>query len=71
MKAAILTQLNHPLAVEDINTSELKIGQVLVKITKSGLCGAQLQEINGLKGNSKFLPHLLQVRVLSDIMFFY
>ena len=25
----------------------------------SGLCGAQLQEIKGFKGNAKFLPHLL------------
>ena len=25
----------------------------------SGLCGAQLQELAGLKGNSKFVPHLL------------
>jgi hypothetical protein len=59
MKAAILTQLNQPLVVEDINLSELEIGQVLVKIKKSGLCGAQLQEIKGLKGNAKFLPHLM------------
>lgn len=59
MKAAILTQLNHPLSVEHIDVTNLKLGQVLVKIKKSGLCGAQLQEIKGLKGNEKFLPHLL------------
>lgn len=59
MKAAILTEINHPLIVKDIRITNLKIGQVLVKIKKSGLCGAQIQEIKGLKGNSKFLPHLL------------
>jgi S-(hydroxymethyl)glutathione dehydrogenase/alcohol dehydrogenase len=59
MKAAILTQLNHPLTVDDVDITSLKLGQVLVRIVKSGLCGAQLQEIQGLKGNEKFLPHLL------------
>ena len=59
MKAAILTQLNKPLSVEDVDITKLQIGQVLVKIKKSGLCGAQLQEIMGLKGNLKFLPHML------------
>ena len=59
MKAAILTELNSLLQIDEIKTSELKTGQILVKIIKSGLCGAQLQEIKGLKGNAKFLPHLL------------
>jgi len=59
MKAAILTEINAPLKIKDIELTDLKIGQVLVKIIKSGLCGAQIQEIKGLKGNAKFLPHLL------------
>jgi len=59
MKAAILSEINCPLKIENIELTALKIGQVLVKITKSGLCGAQIQEIKGLKGNAKFLPHLL------------
>ena len=58
-KAAILTELNKPLEILEVSPCVLKYGQVLVKITKSGLCGAQLQEISGEKGNSKFLPHLL------------
>src|SRR5882724_10881880 len=58
-KAAILTELNKPLTVAEIETTELQVGQVLVKILLSGLCGAQLQEIAGLKGNANFLPHLL------------
>lgn len=58
-KAAILTEIDKPLTISNIETTELQIGQVLVKILISGLCGAQLQEISGLKGNSKFLPHLL------------
>lgn len=57
--AVILNEINKPLGVYDIETTDLKIGQVLVKISVSGLCGAQLQEIAGKKGNSKFLPHLI------------
>jgi len=59
VKAAILTEINAPLKIKNIELTDLKIGQVLVKIIKSGLCGAQIQEIKGLKGNVKFLPHLV------------
>lgn len=58
-KAAILTEIDKPLVVSEIETTELKVGQVLIKNLMSGLCGAQLQELAGLKGNSKFVPHLL------------
>jgi len=58
-KAAVLTELNKPLEIKELELTDLKIGQVLVKIIVSGLCGAQLQEIQGLKGNGKFLPHLM------------
>jgi S-(hydroxymethyl)glutathione dehydrogenase/alcohol dehydrogenase len=59
VKAAILKELNKPLEICDVKTTDLKTGQVLVKVIVSGLCGAQLQEIKGFKGNEKFLPHLL------------
>lgn len=59
MKAAILTEIDKPLKIENIELTDLKIGQVLIKNIKSGLCGAQIQEIKGLKGNAKFLPHLI------------
>jgi len=59
MKAAILEKINQPLVVKEIELTDLKVGQVLVKVLMSGLCGAQLQEIAGLKGNSNFVPHLL------------
>lgn len=58
-KAALLKEINKPLVVEDITTTDLQIGQVLVKVLLSGLCGAQLQEIRGEKNNAKFVPHLL------------
>lgn len=58
MKAVVLERINHPLAIRDVELTDLKVGQVLIKILVSGLCGAQLHEIRGYKGNEKFLPQL-------------
>jgi S-(hydroxymethyl)glutathione dehydrogenase/alcohol dehydrogenase len=58
-KAAILYEINKPLKIEDIEIPELKRGQVLVKIAYSGVCHSQLNEIRGLKGEDKYLPHVL------------
>jgi S-(hydroxymethyl)glutathione dehydrogenase/alcohol dehydrogenase len=59
-QAAILVESNKPLVVEEIQLpEELFAGQVLVKIMTSGLCGAQINEIEAVKGPDKFLPHLL------------
>ena len=59
MKAAVLEKIDAPLTVRDVELTELKFGQVLVKVLVSGLCGAQLHEIRGHKGNAKFLPHIM------------
>ena len=60
MKSAILVESKKPLLVENIELPEnIKFGQVLVKIYYSGICGAQINEIDALKGPDKFLPHLL------------
>lgn len=60
MKAAILTELKAPLVVTELEMPEtLAIGQVLVKVHFSGICGSQLGEIDGAKGEDKYLPHLL------------
>ncbi len=58
-KAAILVELNAPLVVDEIDIPPLDCGQVLVQIHCSGICGAQIGEIAGVKGPDKFLPHLL------------
>ena len=58
-KAAILYELNKPLVIEQVDVPPLKRGQVLVKILYSGVCRAQYNEIIGLKGADKFLPHML------------
>ncbi|MDH5677017.1 MAG: zinc-binding dehydrogenase [Nitrospinota bacterium] len=60
MKAAILTEQKAPLTVAEIQLPQtLAVGQVLVKIAYSGVCGSQLGEIDGAKGEDRFLPHLL------------
>ena len=59
MKAVVLEKIDAPLSVKEVELTELKVGQVLVKVLVSGLCGAQLHEIRGHKGNAKFLPHLM------------
>lgn len=58
-KAAILNQLNKPLLIEDIDIPDLRCGQVLVKVFCSSICGAQIGEVTGAKGEDKYLPHLL------------
>jgi len=59
-KAAILTELKAPLVVAEIELpAQLAVGQVLVQIHYSGICGSQLGEIDGAKGPDRFLPHLL------------
>ncbi len=60
MRAAILAELRKPLIVDEVELPRaLDVGQVLVKIQYSGICGSQLGEIDGAKGDDKFLPHLL------------
>ncbi|MFZ3354849.1 MAG: zinc-binding dehydrogenase [Xanthobacteraceae bacterium] len=59
-KAAILAQSRAPLVIDEITLPEaLGVGQVLVKVLYSTICGAQLNEIAAAKGPDKFLPHLL------------
>ena len=60
MKSAILTESKKPLILADIELPKnLEFGQVQVKLFYSGICGAQINEIDALKGPDKFLPHLL------------
>jgi S-(hydroxymethyl)glutathione dehydrogenase/alcohol dehydrogenase len=58
-QAAVLTALDAPLTIGDVESDPLEYGQVLVRVLVSGICGAQLQEIRGEKGNASYIPHLL------------
>jgi S-(hydroxymethyl)glutathione dehydrogenase / alcohol dehydrogenase len=60
IRAAILVKNHAPLELAQIESpGELRYGQVLVKVHYSGICGAQINEIEAVKGPDKFLPHLL------------
>jgi S-(hydroxymethyl)glutathione dehydrogenase / alcohol dehydrogenase len=59
-RAAILAESRKPLIVDEIALpEELGVGQALVKVLHTSICGAQLNEIAAAKGPDKFLPHLL------------
>jgi hypothetical protein len=63
MKSAILVESKKPLVVAEIDLpAKLEFGQVLVKVCYSGICGAQINEIEAVKGPDKFL--LKPVRIL-------
>jgi S-(hydroxymethyl)glutathione dehydrogenase/alcohol dehydrogenase len=69
MKAAILVEQRKPLVVDDVELPEtLEVGQVLVKVHFSGICGSQIGEIDGAKGEDKFLPHLLGHEASGTVM---
>lgn len=60
MKAAILVEQHVPLMVDGVKLpGTLCFGQVLVKVMYSSICGSQLGEIDGVKGEDGYLPHLL------------
>ena len=67
-RAALLVELRHPLEIAEIEIPALAPGQVLVKVERSGICGAQLNEIDGMKGPDKFLPHLLGHEAVGDVV---
>lgn len=59
-RAAILAESRQPLIIDEIAIPDaLDVGQVLVKVLHTTICGAQLNEITAAKGPDKFLPHLL------------
>tara|TARA_Y100000816_G_scaffold287987_1_gene271693 strand:+ start:196 stop:1197 length:1002 start_codon:yes stop_codon:yes gene_type:complete len=60
MKAAVLYKHKTKLKVlNNIQVPKLKSLQVLVRIIYTSICGSQVFEIEGKRGNNKFLPHML------------
>ena len=68
-QAAILVAQQEPLVVDTIELpAELGVGQVLVQLQVSGICGSQLGEIDGVKGADRFLPHLMGHEGFATVM---
>ena len=58
--SAILNETARDLIIDEIEfPNSLESGQIVVRVITSGICGAQINEIDGVKGPDKFLPHLL------------
>jgi len=59
-RAAVLREVRQPLVIETIEfRGPLAVGQVLIRLFYSGICGKQIEEMEGLGGADDFLPHLL------------
>src|SRR2546429_7591348 len=68
-KAAILVESGKPLIVDEFGLPDaLDHGQVLVRVRTSSICGAQINEIDAVKGPDKFLPHLLGHEALATVI---
>ena len=48
MKAAVFYEPNKPLRIEEVKTPRIKSSEVLVKIKSCGICGGDLQRMEGL-----------------------
>jgi len=58
--AAVLVKQHDKLSIYGLeNLSFIPAGYVLVKIKYSGICHTQLNEIRGVLGKDKFLPHCI------------
>jgi S-(hydroxymethyl)glutathione dehydrogenase/alcohol dehydrogenase len=58
-EAALLVRTGTPLVLAEIEIPALTPGQVLVEIAYSGVCGTQVMEWRGDKGEDKWVPHCL------------
>ena len=57
--AAVLVDIARPLQLQRLEMPPPGRGQAIVDIAWSALCHTQLNEIRGLKGPDRFLPHTL------------
>ena len=57
--AAVMFEQNSPLQIVNLPHIEPQSGQVKVKLITAGICGAQRNEMLGIKGPDPFLPHLM------------
>jgi Zn-dependent alcohol dehydrogenase len=57
--AAVLTEHYKPLTLESFKAETPSKGQVLVEMISAGLCGAQINEIDAVKGQDKYMPHFM------------
>ena len=57
--AVVLVNQKKELEILNLNIEKIPNGYVLLKMMYSGLCHTQLNEINGILGKDKYLPHCM------------
>jgi len=67
-EAAILVNTKQPLEIVNLEIPILNEGQILVEILSTGICGTQMAEIDGLKGEDKWLPHCLGHEAVAKVI---
>lgn len=59
-KAAVLTELGQPLKIiEGVRATELRRGQIFVKVFYAGVCHSQVMEARGHRGEDPYIPHMM------------
>ena len=67
-KGAVLEKIKKKLKFTTIQFNNIPSGYVLVKILYSSICRSQIMEIDGLRNNKKYLPHLLGHEAVGEII---
>ena len=68
-KGAILVESKKPLVIDEFELpDQLEFGQVFVRVSGTTICGAQINEIDAVKGPDRFLPHLLGHEAIADVL---
>lgn len=69
--AAVLEKFNSSLRFYDYKIGNLKEGQVMVKISYSGICRSQVMEIEGKRDTKKWLPHMLGHEAVGKVLSYH
>jgi S-(hydroxymethyl)glutathione dehydrogenase/alcohol dehydrogenase len=67
--AAIIVKQKKNLQIVDLEIPKVPKGFALIKMKYSGICHTQLNEISGILGKDKFLPHCMGHEGVGEIVF--
>ncbi len=67
--AAILTKQKEKLKILNLDLPNVPKNYVLVKMKFSGICHTQLNEISGILGKDRFIPHCMGHEGVGEIIF--
>ena len=67
--AAVIVRQKKNLQIVNLEIPKVPKGFVLIKMKYSGICHTQLNEISGILGKDKFLPHCMGHEGVGEIVF--